>query len=81
MITKGQKRKNHCISASDSEWRAVSEMARAAGMTTSRFILQRVLTPPTSDFQIEQVLLPELAPDLHRATHAQDAVVRLFEPH
>ena len=81
MITKGQKRKNRCISASDSEWRVVSEMGDRAGMKISHFVLQKVLIPPTSDIHIEQVLLPEPAPDLHRAIHAQDAVMRLFETH
>ena len=53
-----QRRTNRCISASDSEWQAVSDMARAAGMPISRFILQRVLTPPAAGTIAEQPSLP-----------------------
>ena len=55
------RRTNRCISASGSEWRAVSDMAGAAGMSISRFVLQRVLTPPVTEASIEQTPLPDAA--------------------
>ena len=55
------RRTNRCISATDSEWRAVSDMASAAGMTISRFVLQRVLTPSISAADAERCSLPEAA--------------------
>lgn len=61
MDTKNRKRKNRCISATDSEWQAVSDMASAAGMPISRFVLQRVLTPSPITTDTDQSALPEAA--------------------
>ncbi|ADE39996.1 hypothetical protein [Candidatus Puniceispirillum marinum] len=61
MDTKNRKRKNRCISATDSEWQAVTEMARVAGMPISRFVLQRVLTPSPITTDADQSALPETA--------------------
>lgn len=57
----GNPRKNRCISATDSEWRAISDMAHAAGMPISRFVLQKVLTPAISASNAERRSLPEAA--------------------
>lgn len=56
-----RRRKNRCISATDSEWQAVADMARAAGMPISRFVLQRILTPSPITTDADQSVLPERA--------------------
>ena len=56
-----RRRRNRCISATDSEWQAISDMAHAAGMPISRFVLQKVLTPAISASNAERRSLPEAA--------------------
>ena len=40
-----EKRKARCIMATDTEWRRITERAGLAGLTISRFAVQRLLEP------------------------------------
>jgi hypothetical protein len=59
---RAQRRKNRCLSATDSEWQAITDMAHAAGMPISRFVVQMILTPAATIAQNStQSTLPETA--------------------
>ena len=40
-----EKRKARCVMATDTEWRRITERAGKAGLTISRFAVQRLLEP------------------------------------
>lgn len=55
----GRKRKQRCIMTTDSEWQRLREQARAAGMSTSRYIVHR-LSEPTVEPELPIEATPAL---------------------